>query len=58
MSPATTCVICRDTGYVTYTDENCSTTAYCDCDAGTMAYNRDDDFIKDANDKLSLDEDD
>lgn len=35
------CVQCRDTGYVTYTDANCTTTCYCDCDAGTASYYRD-----------------
>ncbi len=35
------CLFCKDSGYVVWTDENCATSAYCDCLAGDAAFHRD-----------------
>lgn len=41
------CLFCRNTGYIVYADENCTTTAYCDCPYGEAAWHRDEDLTVD-----------
>ncbi len=41
------CLLCRETGYVVWQDENCATTAYCDCPCGDAAWHRDQELTAD-----------
>lgn len=48
------CLMCRDTGYVVWADENCTTSCYCDCACGDAAYHRDMEAQKDVADKFDF----
>lgn len=41
------CLMCKDSGYVVWKDENCATSAYCDCPCGDAAWHRDQDLTVD-----------
>lgn len=45
-NPNQLCLFCKDTGYVTYEDDGCALSAYCDCEHGDAAFHRDEELTE------------